>query len=107
MKQYSDKELKMIEFFGYGNIAQEQGVTAIVLYRMMVEKAFAENLHGPAVESLRRCFNAFEQHTLYRMTPEWDAMIDLETPVSPACDWTKQQWEAWESKFTGCEEDLT
>jgi len=80
-KQYSDKELQLFEYFGFGKLLVNDGderIAAPVIYRMLVEKAFADNMQGPEVESLRRCFNALQQCSPYRLTEEWDALIEFQ-----------------------------
>ncbi len=78
MAEYSEKELALIKFFGFDNLIDITcPVAAITLYRMMVEKAFVENLQGLEVESLRRCFKAINESSIFRMTSEWDDMIAL------------------------------
>jgi hypothetical protein len=80
MKEYSDKEMKLFSYFGFGCLADrgdDSCITAPVIYRMCVEKAFLNNMQGEAVESLRRCFSALVGSKVFRMTPEWDEMIDL------------------------------
>lgn len=44
----------------------------------VVMEVFLKNKQGPAVESLRRCVNAIKHSKMYRMTPEYDALIKLD-----------------------------
>jgi hypothetical protein len=74
-KDYSEKEKQLIKAFGYENLLT---VVAPTLYRMMVEKAFINDMKGPHVESLRRCAKALQECKIYRLTKEWDDMIQLE-----------------------------
>ena len=43
----------------------------------VMKEVFLENKQGPAVESLRRCLREFNYNRVYRMTPEYDALIQL------------------------------
>jgi len=72
---YSEKEIKLIETFGYGDLLS---VNAPSLYRMMAEKAFIADMKGPHVESLRRCMKAIQECKIYRLTKEWDDLIQME-----------------------------
>ncbi len=48
----------------------------------VVMEVFLENKQGPEVDSLRRCVKALKNSELYRMTPEYDALIQLtEEPI--------------------------
>ena len=78
--QYSKKELKLINFFGFKDLIEKDEFDTLdppIIYRIMVEKAFCENLTGKEVESLRRCYNALIKCKVYRMTKEWDNLIDV------------------------------
>ena len=74
--EYSEKEQRLIEHFGFQDVAQN--VFPPVLYPMMAAKAFIINEQGPYADSLRRLMAAFETGKAYRLTPEWDAMIQEE-----------------------------
>lgn len=76
--EYSEKEIKLINYFGFKNIIYDCSILPPTIYRMMVEKAFSENMNGKEVESLRRCYNALVKCKTYRMTKEWDSMIDID-----------------------------
>lgn len=77
MYDYSEKELKLFEFFGVSHLLKSSVSLAPVVYRAMVEKAFMDDIKGPEVESLRRCYNALMKCTVYRMTKDWDALIEF------------------------------
>ena len=79
VNRYSDKEMKLISFFGFAEIVKNDKGHSIAtpsLYRMMVEKAFIENMKGTEVESLRRCAKALYTGKINRLTTEWDEMIE-------------------------------
>ena len=73
--QYSEKELKLIEQLGYMDLPS---VEPIVLYRIMAMNLFKENKTGVLVDSVRRCLNAIDNGTPYRLTPEFDELILLD-----------------------------
>ena len=50
--------------------------TTMQLYTQSSFRAFAQDLKGPAVESLRRCMNHLDSGK-YRFTPEFEALIQL------------------------------
>ena len=76
--QYSEKEWELFRIFGVDQVAGE--CAAPQIYRMMVETYFIGDKEFPndAVESLRRCFRALMKFDVYRLTPEWDDLIQLE-----------------------------
>lgn len=71
---YSKKELELIEHFGFMDAAYN--MQPPMLYMLMASKAFMMNDQTPWAHGLRRCIKAFEEGSTYRMTPEWDALID-------------------------------
>lgn len=76
--EYSDAEVKLASKFGF-NLEVMKHNAALPIYRVMVETAFMYDMKGPEVDALRRCMRAFnetdESKKIYRLTPEWDAMI--------------------------------
>lgn len=81
---YSEKEFAMIQACSphwASLIEKGASVTSIPpqVLDMVVMEVFLENKQGPAVESLRRCVNSLKNvRKLYRMTPEYDALIQLD-----------------------------
>ena len=75
--EYSQKEIDLFKYFGYYDLIRDTNISAPVIYRMMIEKAFLEDMKGKPVESLRRCQKALNSCSVYRLTPEWDAMIEM------------------------------
>jgi len=76
---YSRKEVAMFARIGV-ELEVMRMVTVNQLYNAAVRKAFIENQQGPAVESLRRCIMEWdkgEKDGVRRLTPEWDALIEL------------------------------
>ena len=73
--QYSEKELKLIKQLGYMVLPS---IEPIVLYRVMAMNLFKQNKTGVLVDSVRRCLNAIDEGTPYRLTKEFDDLIVLE-----------------------------
>jgi hypothetical protein len=71
--EFSDKERDLFVFFGLSNLIDY--IEPVTLYQMCVEKAFLDDIQGPYVDSLRRCYKALRNCSVYRMTQEWDEMI--------------------------------
>lgn len=76
--EYSKKEMELIKYFGYESICNSIPPTA--MYSMMIEAAFmkSDDLNGPIANSLRRCYKAIQTRSTFRMTKEWDDLIDME-----------------------------
>jgi hypothetical protein len=78
--EYSEKEMKLFEYFGMKKIAHF--IVPYQLYNMCADEAFLNKYsEGKETESLRRCFKVLEhisEHTIYRMTPEFDALIEFD-----------------------------
>jgi len=73
--KYSDKEKELIEALGFTEIMQMFSPTQ--LYNIMTSACFVEQRTGLAVDSLRRCVLARMNDAVFRMTPEFDALIRL------------------------------
>lgn len=71
----SDKELELFRAFGYDDKVND--IPVVDLYRLCVQKAFLLDLRGPHVNSLRECYKAILSCSPYRMTPEFDELIQL------------------------------
>jgi hypothetical protein len=74
---YSDKEKALFSVFGYSDVLR-LCISAPIIYRMCVEKAFIDNMQGKTVESLRRCYKALQSMSVIRLTEQWDEMIKLD-----------------------------
>lgn len=78
---YSDKEFAMIQAISphWAELISETRVDFCppTVLDIVAREAFLENKTGPAVESLRRCLKAFHAGKIYRMTPEFDELIQL------------------------------
>lgn len=78
---YSDKEFAMIQAISphWAKLISESKVDFCppTVLEIVAREAFIEDMKGPAVESLRRCLKAFLKRNVYRMTPEFDELIQL------------------------------
>ena len=77
--KYSPKEIQLLTLLGYQYLFSEDQASVFppTIYRMATHDAFLSNLQGPLADSLRRCAKAIDNCDPYRMTPEFDALIDL------------------------------
>ena len=73
--QYSKKETLLFQQLGYGDLLTQEPA---VLYRMVALNLFKQNETGVLVDSVRRCLNAIDNGTPYRLTEEFDELIVLE-----------------------------
>lgn len=76
--EYSDKELKLFDYFGFRDLAEKcTSLSVVPLYRMCLEKAFIEDMKGPEVEALRRAAKALIMDASpYRRTQEFEALLE-------------------------------
>lgn len=78
---YSSKEFAMIKACSphWAKLIAESKVDFCppTVLDLVAREVFLENKSGPAVESLRRCLKAFHDGKVYRMTPEYDELIQL------------------------------
>lgn len=75
MIDYSENEYKLLQYFGYSDLIQRYPM--IVIYRMCAEKAFLEDMKGPAVEALRRGLNAIISGKPWRRTVAFDKLVEF------------------------------
>lgn len=87
---YSEKELRMIEELSpfWIKLIKEGKADSFMppdILKMVAMDSFLEKKEGKAVDSLRRCIKAIQRCDPYRMTPEYEALIDLkeETELYP------------------------
>ncbi len=72
--KYSDKEQQLINALHFGDfLNQEPAVT----YRTLALHCFSKGLQGSLAESVRRCYNAMTKGTPYRLTQEFDDLIEF------------------------------
>lgn len=81
MFEYSKKELALLSHYdsAIGDISHF--FVPSYLYNMVARIAFIQPVlldYTRVVydDSLRKCLRAFDDNSIYRMTPEWDALID-------------------------------
>jgi hypothetical protein len=74
--KYSEKEIALIKLMGYSELINNP-IEPPTLYNIMGKMAFVENRQDKAAESLRKCLKAFNFGWPYRMTKEWDDLIDV------------------------------
>ena len=72
---YSDAERKMFKALDLEYLLEHLEPPA--LYRAAIEQVFLNETTGAAVDSLRRCAKALTVSKPYRMTPEFDLLINL------------------------------
>lgn len=72
---YSEKELELFKIFGVYTLVEK--VDPYTIYRIAAKTCFIDNRQDSATESLRRCILAWKTCSCYRMTKEWDEMIQL------------------------------
>jgi hypothetical protein len=77
---YSPKELWMIReisphWYNIINEGRDSSIMPPNVLRILAEECFINGKTGPAVESLRRVLKAFHGGKIYRMTPEYEALI--------------------------------
>ena len=70
--QYSQKEQELFTSLGYKDLLTQEPV---VLYRMVAINLFKQGKTGDLVDSVRRCLNAIDNGTPYRLTKEFDDLI--------------------------------
>lgn len=75
--EYSKKELEMFTLLDYEDLCYKTNLYPPSVYQIVAEACFIKDLQGLAVDSLRRCMEAFKKSEVWRMTPEWDALIEL------------------------------
>jgi hypothetical protein len=73
--QYSQKEQELFTALGYKDLLTQEPA---VLYRMVALNLFKQDETGVLVDSVRRCLNAIDNGTPYRLTEEFDDLIVLE-----------------------------
>jgi hypothetical protein len=72
---YSDAEQELFDALGMSHLMEF--MDAHWLYQEAVKIVFMGSAEGSAVEALRRGFNAMQSCRVYRMTPEFDALISI------------------------------
>jgi hypothetical protein len=73
--QYSQKEQELFTVLGYKDLLTQEPA---VLYRMVALNLFKQNKTGVLIDSVRKCLNAIDNGTPYRLTEEFDDLIQFE-----------------------------
>ena len=75
--EYSEAEWKLIDHFGYRDYASNSWIMPDGVYKEMAMHAFVNNISGPAVDALRRVVVALRGSKIYRLTSEFDELVDF------------------------------
>jgi hypothetical protein len=71
---YSSKEQQLINALHFGDfLNQEPAVT----YRALALYCFSKNLQNYLADNVRRCYNAMTEGAPYRLTQEFDDLIEF------------------------------
>ena len=73
--EYSANEMLLFKHYRVDDICQQ--IMPHDLYRMMAEKAFLANEQSEYADALRRGLEAMKSCFPYRLTPEFDKLIDV------------------------------
>ncbi len=78
--EFSDKELEMIKLISphWFKLIGEMYFNEPTVLEILGKACFIENVTGPAVDSLRRCLKALSVSKPYRLTKEYDDLIQLD-----------------------------
>lgn len=69
-------EIKLFKAFGKEHLIG--AISAMHIYRYLIEEVFVNQSVGNHVEALRRVWQANLSRVIYRMTEEWDSLISFE-----------------------------
>jgi hypothetical protein len=72
--KYSDKEQRLIYNLRFEDFLNQEPATT---YRTLALHCFSKGLQGSLADSVRRCYNALQEGTPYRLTKEFDDLILL------------------------------
>lgn len=77
--EYSENERLMINAISphWANVINKVYITPHRLYQILACECFCKNKTGPAVEALRKGLIALEECKIYRMTHEFDALLEF------------------------------
>lgn len=74
--QYSEKEIQLFVNLGFNQDYYEH-IEPSVMYRILIEQCFIENIQGEQAESLRRCVKAMWEGFPFRLTEDFDSLITI------------------------------
>jgi hypothetical protein len=72
--KYSNKEQQLINALHFGDFLNQEPATT---YRTLALHCFSKGLQGSLADSVRRCYNAMTEGTPYRLTQEFDDLIEF------------------------------
>lgn len=77
--EFSEKELEMIRLISphWSKLIGEMYFNEPTVLEVLGKECFVENKTGSAVDSLRRCLKALSMSKPYRLTKEYDELIQL------------------------------
>jgi hypothetical protein len=80
MFDYSEAEQTLIKTISehWFDVIHKTDINPPNLYRIMAEEAFVDNRRGPAIEALRRVCKALRDSKIYRCTPEFDKLCEIQ-----------------------------
>jgi hypothetical protein len=74
MNKYSEKEQRLLYALRFEDfLNQEPAVT----YRTIALHCFSKNIQNYLADNVRRCYNALQEGTPYRLTEEFDDLIEF------------------------------
>ncbi len=74
---FSPNEIKLFTKLGLEKFLEIYKDTPIAIYDLAVYVAFIKNSQGNDIDALRRGFNAIQNCNPYRMTPEFEKLIEF------------------------------
>lgn len=74
---YSEREQALFESLNFGYLMDIIDIPPSV-YDIVARDCFIKNLTGKSVDSLRRCLGACQVCNPYRMTDEFDNLIEID-----------------------------
>ena len=79
MTVFSDKEKRLLRHFGIvESLFETKGIGCHSIYNLAFHEALIRTESGCYIESLRRVAKVLRDCSIYRMTPEFEALIQLE-----------------------------
>jgi hypothetical protein len=89
MIKYSERETQLFHALGFEDfLTQEPAVT----YRTLALHCFSTGLTSHLAESVRRCYNAMQDGSPYRLTEEFDSLIAM-TEMTEVADFNPDDKE--------------
>ena len=97
MYKYSERESLLLHTLGRDDfLSQEPAVT----YRTLALDCFSEGLTGPLAESIRRCYNAMQEGSPYRLTEEFDSLIEFPLHMTETTEQKLQRLSSYDEELS-------